>query len=90
MGIAGVKIKVMPTSPDVNLEELQDKIKKIVEDKQGKNREYVEEPVAFGLKAVIAFFEWDEQNDSEEIANKITEIEEVNSAQVIDVRRLVQ
>ena len=90
MGIAGIKIKVMPTSPDVDLEKLKEDIKKLVEDEKGKNREYSEEPVAFGLKSVTAFFEWDESKDSEKIVAKIQNIEDVNSAQVVDVRRLVQ
>jgi len=90
MGIAGIKIKIMPTSPDVDLEKLKEEIKNIVTDNQGTNREYEEEPVAFGLKSITAFFEWDESNDSEKIVEKIQTLENVNSAQVIDIRRLVQ
>lgn len=90
MGIAGIKIKVMPTSPDVDLEAIKSEIKVLVEKHDGKNREYTEEPIAFGLKAVIAFFEWDESKDSETICKEIEQIENVNSAQTIDVRRLIQ
>ena len=90
MGIAGIKIKIMPTSPNVDLEKLKEEIKNVVTKNQGTNREYTEEPVAFGLKSITAFFEWDESKDSEEIAEKIQTLENVNSAQVIDVRRLIQ
>jgi len=90
MGIAGVKIKIMPVSPETNLEEIKTKTKALVEKNQGKNREYEEEPIAFGLKAIIAFFEWPEENDSEQLAEKIQKIKGVSSAQVIDIRRLIQ
>jgi translation elongation factor aEF-1 beta len=90
MGIAGIKIKIMPTSPDADLEKIKQEAKLIVESQGGKNREYNEEPVAFGLKSIIAFFEWDEEKESDEVAKEFEKIENVSSAQVIDVRRLVQ
>ena len=89
MGIAGIKIKIMPKSPDSNLEEIKEKAKAIVEKKGGKNREYKEEPIAFGLKAIIAFFELSEDIELEEIEKALNSIEEVNSIQIIDMRRLI-
>ena len=89
MGTAGIKIKIMPESPDTNLEEIEQKIKEIVESKGGKNREYETEPIAFGLKAIIAFFELSEDIESEKIEEAIRSIEGVSSAQVIDMRRLL-
>ena len=89
MGIVGVKIKIMPSSPKDNLEEIKNKVKTLVEQKGGKNREYLEEPIAFGLKAIIAFFEWPEEKELGELQEKIKKIKNVNSEQVIDMRRLV-
>ena len=89
MGIAGIKIKIMPESLDSNLEEIKKKAKAIVEEKGGKNREYEEEPIAFGLKAVIAFFELSEDIESGEIEEALNSLEGVSSAQVIDMRRLI-
>lgn len=88
MGTAGIKIKVMPTSPEVNLEELASRIKELVDDNGGRNREYTEEPIAFGLKAVIAFFEWPEEKDLSLIEDGIDNIENVVSSQVIDMRKI--
>ena len=88
MGIMGIKIKIMPSSPDVNLEEIKEKAKSLVEEKGGKNREYEEEPIAFGLKAVIAFFEWPEEKELEEIEESLKNIENVKSIQVIDLRKI--
>ncbi|MCK4647857.1 elongation factor 1-beta [Candidatus Pacearchaeota archaeon] len=89
MGIAGIKIKIMPESLESNLEEIKEKAKAIVEEKGGKNREYEEEPIAFGLKAVIAFFELSEEIESGKIEEALNSIEGVSSAQVIDMRRLI-
>ncbi|GBE19580.1 elongation factor 1-beta [archaeon BMS3Abin17] len=84
----GIKIKMMPTSPDVDLEKIKQEAKNLVEQDNGKNREYEEEPIAFGLKAVIAFFEWPEEKELEEIEEKLKNIENVKSIQIIDMRKI--
>lgn len=89
MGTSGIKIKLMPSSPNTNLEEIKTKAKEIIRSKQGKLREIREEPVAFGLKALIVFFELSEDIESEPIETALGEIENVSSAQVIDMRRLI-
>jgi len=87
MGIAAIKIKLMPSSPDVNLEEIKTRAKKIIEKGQGKNPSFEEQPIAFGLKAIIVFFALDESKPLEPIENELGKIENVNSSQVIDMRR---
>ena len=42
------KYKLMPTSPETDLEEIKKTAKKIVDDFGGENKEYSEEPIAFG------------------------------------------
>jgi len=87
MGIAAVKIKLMPTSPEVDLEKIKEDAKIIVEQKSGKNCKFEEEPIAFGLKAIIVFFAWPEEQELEELEEGLKKIENVNSVQVIDMRR---
>lgn len=87
MGITAVKIKIMPESTETNLEELQGKVKTSIESKEGKNVTFEIQPIAFGLKALIAFFALDESNDLETIENSIKEMSEVGSTQIIDMRR---
>ncbi len=89
MGITGVKIKIMPESLESNLEEIKEDVKALIEQKGGKNREYEEEPIAFGLKAIIAFFEWPEEQELEKLEEQLKGIKNVNSVQVIDMRRLI-
>jgi elongation factor 1-beta len=89
MGIAAVKIKIMPISPDINLEEIKEKAKKSIEQKGGKNCNFEEELIAFGLKAVIAFFAWPEEKELENLEEELKKIKNVNSAQLIDIRRAI-
>ena len=87
-GIVGVQFKIMPTSPSVNLEKIKENAKKIIEKYGGVSRSYIEEPIAFGLKAIIAFFSYDESKDTEEIEEALREIEDVQSVQMIDIRKI--
>jgi len=87
MGIAAVKIKIMPTSPDANLDDIQNKARKIIEKDGGKNCSFEIEPIAFGLSALIAFFAWNEDQEIESLEEKLKEIGDVNSIQIIDMRR---
>lgn len=88
MGISAIKMKIMPSSPEINLKELQSNIKSLIENQGGKNREYVEEPIAFGLKAIIAFFEWPEEKELEQLEEELKKIENINSIQVIEMRKV--
>ncbi len=87
MGIAAVKIKIMPSSPEVNLEKIKESAKNLVEKTGGKNCKFEEEPIAFGLNAIIAFFAWPEEQELEKLEEKLKKIDNINSIQVIDIRR---
>ena len=89
MGLAVVKMKLMPTSPDVDLEEIKTKVQKIIEDQEGKGTKIELEPIAFGLNAVIAMFGWDEEKDLSPLENTLKDIENVNSVEMIDMRRAI-
>lgn len=87
MGTALVKIKIMPNSPDTDLEKIKDSAFLICEENKAKNMVFDEEPVAFGLKAVIAAFDIDESLPLEPIEQGFRKIENVSSAEVVDMRR---
>ena len=87
MGIALITIKLMPESPETDLEALKEKAKKVLEEKQAKKISFEEEPIAFGLKAVKTSFEIDESQELEPIEESLKSIEEVTSSQVTDMRR---
>jgi len=77
----------MPKGIDVDLENLKTKIKPIVEEAEGKKINFEEEPIAFGLKALIVGFDLDEKCELEIIENKLSELDDVTSATVSDMRR---
>jgi elongation factor 1-beta len=88
MGIALIKIKLMPSSPEVNLEEIKKEAKEIVENNKGTRVNFEEQPIAFGLKALIIGFEQNEEDgELEPIENALKKIENVNSVEVVDMRR---
>ena len=53
MGVALFKIKLMPESPSANLETIKNTAKEDIEELTGKVTDIEEQPIAFGLKAVI-------------------------------------
>ncbi len=89
MGIAVVKFKIMPSSPEADLENIKLKIKEIVEKQGVKNPNFEEEPIAFGLKAILIIFGWPEEKPLEELEEKLKQIQDVNSIQLVDIRRAI-
>ena len=87
MGTALVIMKIMPTSPEVDLEALQEKVKQITIENKGEKPFTKTEPIAFGLNAIILNFSIDESNEIDPIENSLKELEEVNSAEITDFRR---
>ena len=88
MGITLIKIKMMPSSPEVNFEEVKVKAKEIVEANKGTRVEFEEQPIAFGLNALIVGFEQNEDDgELDPIEEGLRKIENVSSVQVIDMRR---
>lgn len=89
MGTVSVKMKIMPDSPSSNLNKIENETKILIDKHKGINPHFAEEPIAFGLKAIIASFEWPEEKELEEIEQKIGQIEEVKSAEITDIRRAI-
>ncbi len=89
MGTIAVKMKIMPDSPSSNLKDIENKIKILVEKHGGINPHFLEEPIAFGLKAVFASFEWSEEKELDELEEKMGKIADVKSAEVSDIRRAI-
>ena len=91
MGKAIVTITVMPESPEIDLEAIKEKVAHIVREFAGEGDTKTEiEPIAFGLKALKYLFVMDEDLGSPDVAaEKVQELEGVQSAEVSDVRRAI-
>ena len=90
MSTAAIQFKIMPENLDVDLEKLKEQIKSKVESfNSGVFNEAEEEPIAFGLKALIITFALSEDEEVDSVENAIKEIEGVSSVELIDYRRAV-
>ena len=87
MGVMAVKIKIMPSSADEDIEVLKGKVISALEANDGKNPSFETEDIAFGLKALIVTFGWPEDKEFEEFENKLKSIEGVGSSETIDMRK---
>jgi len=84
-------IKIMPKSPETDLDEIEGQAKtKIIDFSQSKELKTEQEPVAFGLKALKIIFVMDESKGSiDPLEESIKKISGVNSVEVVDVRRAI-
>ncbi len=90
MATAGMQFKIMPESLEIDLEKLKVEIKAKVETfESGVFNEAKEEPIAFGLKALIVTIALSENEESDKVENALSEIEGVSSVELIDYRRVV-
>ena len=87
MGLLAIKIKLMPESPSTNLNKLRESAKEVIESFEGKNCGFKEEPIAFGLKAVIITFSWPDEKGLDELEESLEKMSEVNSVQVINMTK---
>jgi len=86
-----ITLKVMPSSPEIDLTKLKDIIKEKIISFSGIDEIRIkEEPIAFGLKALIfMFLSPEEKGDTEPLEKEIETIEGVESVTITDVRRAV-
>mgnify|MGYP001576214953 FL=1 len=86
-GMVAVIIKLMPSSPKTNLEEIKERAKSILEKEGAKNLSFQEDNIAFGLKAIMIKMAWPEEKSTDIIENKLIEIKNVSSVKIEDYRR---
>ena len=85
-----VTLKIMPKNPDIDLDNLQKEVLKKIKDAFGNTETKAErEAIGFGLNALKIFFVMDENKKTEEIENSVRKIKEVQSVDIIDVRRAI-
>ena len=89
MSIVAVKIKIMPESPETDIIKTEKNVKAVLEKEGVKNPKFEVQPIAFGLKALIAMFGWPEEKSLDSLEEKLKKIKEIGSVQVIDIRRAI-
>lgn len=88
MADAGIKIKIMPDSPEADLSKITEKAKEVIEKQKGRNIKVEEEPVAFGLNALIFTFAREEGLEQDPLTDALSKLDHVSSAEIIDFRRI--
>ena len=86
-GIAAVIVRIMPSSPEADIEQIKSKAKGLMEGEGAQNISFEEHPIAFGLKAILIKMAWPEEKDTDLIENALSGIENVTSATIEDYRR---
>jgi len=87
MGIVAVIVKIMPSSPEVDLKKIENQAKIVLEKEGAKNISFENNPIAFGLIAIMAKFAWPEEKSTDITETLLAKIENVSSAQITDYRR---
>jgi len=87
MGTALIIAKIMPDSPDTNLDEIKNEATKLLEKLGAKSITFEEKPIAFGLKAIMTKFAIPEDKGSDVVETQLASIKNVSSATIEDYRR---
>ena len=87
MGMTALQIQVMPESLETDLQKLKADVEEKITSVGGKINNIKEEPIAFGLKALIVTIAWPEEKDTDLAESTIQGIEGVSSTKIIDYRR---
>ena len=90
MATVVVTLKIMPRATDVDLDAIKDRAVRLISEFGGEVGKTIQEPIAFGLVALILMFIMDESiGSTEELEKSIAELDTVSSCEVTDVRRTI-
>lgn len=87
MGEVAAKIKIMPSSMDVDLDKLKEDIAKVIPE-GAKLHGFAEEPIAFGLKAlIVVVMVGDIEGGTEKVEEAFSKVEGAESVSVVELGR---
>ena len=79
----------MPEGVETNLEDIKKHSKSRIENERAVLHSFEEQPIAFGLKALIAIVAWPEEKDTQILEDLFKSIHGVSQADIIDYRRAI-
>lgn len=89
MGDVAAKIKIMPESIETDLAELKEKVKSAIPAGADLHGDIVEEPIAFGLKAlIVTLIVNDEEGGTEPAEEAFAKVPGVETVQVLEAYRI--
>jgi elongation factor 1-beta len=88
MGEVAAKIKIMPSGMDVDLNDLKESLEKVIP-LGARLHTFSEEPVAFGLKAIMAVVKvGDIEGGTEKVEEAFSKVKGVESVSVVELGRM--
>lgn len=89
MGEVVATIKLMPESPDIDMEKLKEDVGKSIPENTELHK-IEEEPIAFGLVALNVMVVVDDaEGGTEQVEANLSKLVDVASIEVVDIRRLM-
>jgi translation elongation factor aEF-1 beta len=87
MGFTAIQLKMMPDSPSADLKAIEKKAEETINSMHKTMVKVEEQPIAFGLNAIILSFAWNDEIETEKLESKLAEIENVSSVEILDIRK---
>lgn len=87
MATVVIKIRILPDSPEANLDEIKTKAISLLAPEGAKNISFEEKPIAFGLKALILKTDMPEEKGTDLVESILSKIPHVSSLTIEDYRR---
>ncbi len=84
---AVIIVKIMPESPDVDLDKMKEIVKHKMEANGAKAVTFEEKPVAFGLKALMLKMAFPEEKGTDFVEQELAKVPHVSSVTIEDYRR---
>lgn len=85
--MSAVQYKIMPEGVDSDFDAIKTAVEAKIVELGGMMSSVEEQPIAFGLKALIFSFAYPEENEIDVVGNALSLIAEISSAEMIDYRR---
>jgi translation elongation factor aEF-1 beta len=87
MGFTAVQMKLMPDSPSADLKRIEKDAEATINSMHKTVVKVEEQPIAFGLSAIILSFAWNDEIDTEKLEAELQKIANVSSVEVLDIRK---
>ena len=82
-----ITLRIMPDSPEADMERIESDIKNELESEGAKNLSFEIHPIAFGLKAILVKFSLPEEKGTDNLESAISQIDSVSSVKIEEYRR---
>ncbi len=79
----------MPTSPSVDIAKIKKNAEKVLGSYKQKILNEEIQPIAFGLNALMLTVSWPDDKSADELEGRLSKIKDINSVQIVDVRRAI-